>query len=52
VDGGTPSDLSAGGRRLSESDLRDGEWARVEPLVPEASPGGRPRKTDMRAAMK
>ena len=27
------------------------EWARVAPLIPEASPGGRPRKTDMRAAM-
>jgi putative transposase len=33
------------------SDLRDGEWARLEPLIPRASPGGRPRKTDMRAAM-
>jgi len=25
--------------------------ARLEPLIPEASPGERPRKTDMRAAM-
>jgi putative transposase len=25
--------------------------ARLEPLITEASPGGRPRKTDMRAAM-
>jgi transposase len=33
------------------SDLKDAEWARLEPLIPEASPGGRPRKTDMRAAM-
>jgi transposase len=33
------------------SDLRDAEWVRLEPLIPEASPGGRPRKTDMRAAM-
>jgi transposase len=33
------------------SDLRDAEWARLEPLIPGASPGGRPRKTDMRAAM-
>jgi putative transposase len=24
---------------------------RLEPLIPEASPGGRPRKTDMRAAL-
>jgi transposase len=33
------------------SDLRDAEWARLEPLIPPARPGGRPRKTDMRAAM-
>lgn len=33
------------------SNLRDAEWARLEPLVPAAMPGGRPRKTDMRAAM-
>jgi transposase len=33
------------------SDLTDGEWARLAPLIPPADPGGRPRKTDMRAAM-
>ena len=33
------------------SDQGDAEWARLEPLIPRASPGGRPRKTDMRAAM-
>ena len=33
------------------SDLRDAEWARLAPLIPPASPGGRPRKTEMRAAM-
>jgi transposase len=33
------------------SDLRDAEWAGLAPLIPPASPGGRPRKTDMRAAM-
>jgi transposase len=33
------------------SDLTDEEWARLEPLIPEAKPGGRPRSTDMRAAM-
>jgi transposase len=32
-------------------DLRDAEWARLEPLIPKPLPGGRPRKTDMRAAM-
>src|SRR5262249_41759857 len=33
------------------SDLRNEEWARLEPMIPPARPGGRPRKTDMRAAM-
>jgi putative transposase len=33
------------------SDLRDAELTRLAPLIPEASPGGRPRKTDVRAAM-
>src|SRR5271167_1477452 len=33
------------------SDLRDAGWARLEPLIPGATPGGRPRKTNMRAAM-
>jgi transposase len=33
------------------SDLRDAACARLEPLIPEGSPGGRPGKTDMRAAM-
>src|ERR1700724_1465629 len=33
------------------SNLTDVEWERLKPLIPEAGPGGRPRKTDMRAAM-
>lgn len=33
------------------SNLTDAEWARLAPLVPAATPGGRPRKTDMRAAL-
>src|SRR4051794_7858245 len=33
------------------SDLTDPEWARLGPLIPDAKPGGRPRKTDMRSAM-
>lgn len=33
------------------SNLTDAEWERLGPLIPAASPGGRPRKTDMRAAM-
>jgi transposase len=33
------------------SNLTDAEWERLRPLIPDAAPGGRPRKTDMRAAM-
>ncbi len=33
------------------SDLTDAEWAVLSPLIPKATPGGRPRKTDMRQAM-
>src|ERR1700694_5221722 len=33
------------------SDLTGAEWSVLELLVPGASPGGRPRKTDMRSAM-
>ena len=33
------------------SDMTDAEWAVIEPLIPAAKPGGRPRKTDMRAAI-
>ena len=35
----------------SPSRMTDAEWAVLEPLIPPASPGGRPRKTDMREAM-
>ena len=33
------------------SRMTDEEWAVLEPLIPPASPGGRPRETDMRQAM-
>lgn len=33
------------------SNLTDEQWQRLEGLIPAAKPGGRPRKTDMRAAM-
>ena len=33
------------------SDLTDAQWARLESLIPPAKTGGRPRQTDMRAAM-
>ena len=39
----------SGGRYPSV--LTDGEWTLLEPLIPAARPGGRPRKTDMREAM-
>ena len=31
--------------------MTDGEWARLEPLIPAAKPGGRPRTTNMREAI-
>jgi putative transposase len=33
------------------SDMTDAEWALLERLIPAAKHGGRPRKTDMRAAI-
>jgi len=33
------------------SDMTDGEWTRLEPLIPPAKPGGRPRETNMREAI-
>jgi transposase len=33
------------------SDMTDDEWARLEPLIPPAKPGGRPRQTNMREAI-
>src|SRR3974377_1156917 len=33
------------------SDLTDGEWELIKPMIPEAQRGGRPRKTDMREVM-
>lgn len=32
-------------------DLSDGEWARLEPLLPPAKPGGHPRTTDLREVL-
>ena len=46
-DGGAAPELPAG----YPSDLWDVEWAHLAPLIPPAQPGGRPRKTDMRAAV-
>jgi putative transposase len=33
------------------SDLRDAEWVRIEPPLPPAKIGGRPRRTDLRKVM-
>src|SRR5918998_806317 len=35
-------------RQAYPTDLTDGEWRRMEPLVPAAKPGGRPRNVDVR----
>jgi putative transposase len=37
-----------GGRRAYATDLTDGQWALIAPLIPEAEPGGRPRKASTR----
>lgn len=50
VDGRTQGKVSASVLRFSQG-LTDTQWARPEPLIPPATPGGRPRTTDMRAAM-
>jgi putative transposase len=36
---------------MYESDLIDAAWAIVEPQLPRALPGGRPRSTDLRAVV-
>ena len=38
-------------RRRYESDLRDDEWALIEPYIPKPKPGGRPREVDIRAVV-
>lgn len=35
-------------RRRYATDLTDSQWALIEPLIPEARPGGRPRKAPAR----
>ena len=36
------------GRRAYATDLTDTQWALIAPLIPEAEPGGRPRKASTR----
>jgi putative transposase len=38
-------------RRPYPSDLTDREWAILEPLIPAAKPGGRPRTVEMREVL-
>ena len=38
-------------RKPYPSDLTDAQWQLLEPLLPAAKPGGRPRKTDLRAVL-
>jgi putative transposase len=35
-------------RKPCPSDVTDAQWALIEPLIPAAKPGGRPRTVDMR----
>jgi transposase len=41
-------DQSATMRKAYPSDLRDAEWAILEPLVPAVKPGGRPARHSRR----
>ena len=46
----TRKDYERGGGRYA-SDMTDGEWALIEPLMPSRKPTGRPRTTDLRDVM-
>ena len=35
-------------RKAYPTDLKDAEWELLEPLLPKAKPGGRPRSVDLR----
>lgn len=35
-------------RRAYPSDLTNGQWAVIEPMIPDAAPGGRPRRASKR----
>jgi putative transposase len=38
-------------RKAYPSDLTDGQWEELAPLIPAPKPGGRPRTADMREVM-
>jgi transposase len=43
--------MAATTRKPYRTDLTDEQWAILEPLIPPAKPGGRPRGVDMRASL-
>ena len=45
---GSPPTVDPLERKPYPSDLTEAEWRRIEPLIPPAKPGGRPRKANMR----
>ncbi len=47
----TPKASSRLSAQSYPSDLTEQEWAILEPLIPPAKPGGRPRSTEMRAVV-
>jgi transposase len=40
--------MAATPRKPYQSDLTEEQWAILQPLLPPAKPGGRPREVDMR----
>jgi putative transposase len=40
--------MAATPRKPYQSDLTEEQWAILQPLIPSAKPGGRPREVDMR----
>ena len=51
----TPSGLALDHRPVDAlipypTDLTDAQWAAIEPMIPDARPGGRPRKAGIRVA--
>ena len=45
------SPLTAPTRKPSRTDLTDAQWAILQPLIPPAKPGGRPREVDRREVL-
>ena len=45
------TDTNGVSRRPYPTDLADEQWAMVEPLLPPAKTGGRPREVDLREVL-